>query len=458
MTHALLGVALAGAAFGPGASAQTARPAAGPEVETFTLANGLEVVVVPDRRAPVVTHMIWYRVGSADEVRGKSGLAHFLEHLMFKGTKKHPAGEFSNTVSELGGQENAFTSYDYTAYFQRVPKEALKTMMEFEADRMTGLVLTDEVVLPERDVILEERRSRTDSDPAAQLSEALSATLWMNHPYGLPIIGWDHEIAALTREDALRFYEKYYTPNNAILVVAGDVDPAEVKTLAEATYGKVARRADPPPRERPREPVQVAARRVALADQRVRQPSVSRAYLAPSYRTAEGEDAYALDVLSVVLGGGSTSRLYRSLVVEQGIAAGAGAYYGGTSLDDNRFVIYATPRPGHSLAELEAALDAEVHRLIIEGVKPDEVERAKTRLIADTIYDLDSQASLARTFGSALTTGMEVADVLAWPERIRAVSGEDIVAAAKEVLLLRQSVTGLLESAPAEPTAPGNRT
>jgi zinc protease len=449
MTKALLGAALVGASFGPGASAQEARPVAGPEVETFTLANGLDVVVVPDRRAPVVTHMIWYRVGSADEQRGKSGIAHFLEHLMFKGTKAHPAGEFSNTVSELGGQENAFTSYDYTAYYQRVPKEALKTLMEFEADRMTGLVLTDEVVLPERDVILEERRSRTDSDPAAQLSEVVSATLWMNHPYGLPIIGWDHEIQTLTRQDALDFYGKYYTPNNAILVVAGDIDAAEVRKLAEETYAKVARRADPPERVRPREPLQVAARRVELADARVRQPSVSRAYLAPSYRTAEGEDAYALDLLSIVLGGGSTSRLYRSLVVDKGIAAGAGAYYGGSSLDDNRFVIYASPRPGNSLADMETALDGEVARLIKDGVETGELERAKTRLIADTVYDLDSQASLARMFGSALTTGMSIKDVLAWPERIRAVAPEQVAAAAKKVLVLRQSVTGLLESAPA---------
>jgi zinc protease len=433
--------------FGPGA-ATGARPAKGPDVETFTLENGLEVVVVPDHRAPVVTHMIWYRVGSADEQRGKSGIAHFLEHLMFKGTKAHPAGTFSNTVSELGGQENAFTSYDYTAYFQRVPKAALKTMMEFEADRMSNLILTDDVVLPERDVILEERRSRTDSDPAAQLSKAVSSALWMNHPYGLPIIGWDHEIAALGREDALAFYDRYYTPNNAILVVAGDIDTKEVKALARDTYGKVMRRADPPPRLRPREPVQVAARRVALADPRVRQPSISRVYLAPSYRTAEGEDAYALDILSVVFGGGSTSRLYRSLVVERGIAAGAGAYYGGTSLDESRFVIYASPRPGHSLADMEKALDQELARLIDDGVQAGELERAKTRLIADTIYDLDSQASLARTFGSALTTGMDIKSVLDWPERIRAVTAEQLVDVAKRVLVLRQSVTGLLESAP----------
>ncbi len=449
MTKALFGAALAGIAFGPAASAQNARPVVGPQVETFTLDNGLDVVVIPDRRAPVVTHMIWYRVGSADEVRGKSGLAHFLEHLMFKGTKKHPAGQFSNTVAELGGQENAFTSYDYTAYYQRVPKEALKTVMEFEADRMTGLVLTDDVVLPERDVILEERRSRTDSDPGAQLSEAVSATLWMNHPYGLPIIGWDHEIQGLTRDDALAFYRKYYTPNNAILVVAGDVDSDEVKALTSDTYAKVERRSEPPPRERPREPVQVAARRVELADARVRQPSVSRAYVSPSYRTAEGEDAYALDLLSVILGGGSTSRLYRSLVVEKGIAAGAGAYYGGSSLDDSRFVIYATPRPGNTLADMEKALDEEIARLIKDGVDTGELERAKTRLIADTVYDLDSQASLARTFGSALTTGMQIKDVLDWPERIRAITPEQVVAAAKKALLLRQSVTGVLESAPA---------
>src|SRR5690606_1320613 len=201
--------------------------------------------------------------------------------------------------------------------FQRVPKEALKTMMEFEADRMTNLVLTDEVVLPERDVVLEERRSRTDSDPAAQLAETVSATLWMNHPYGLPIIGWNHEIMGLTRDDAIAFYETYYTPNNAVHVVAGDTDADEVKKLASETYGKVARRADPPPRLRPQEPEQVAARRVELADPRVRQPSISRAYVAPSYTTAKGDEAHALDVLSVVLGGGSTSRLYRGLVVEQ---------------------------------------------------------------------------------------------------------------------------------------------
>ena len=208
------------------------RAALATEVSEFTLDNGMQVVVVPDHRAPVVTHMVWYRVGSADEQGGKSGIAHFLEHLMFKGTDKHPAGEFSQVVSKLGGQENAFTSQDYTAYFQRVAKEHLATVMGFEADRMTGLVLTDEVVLPERDVVLEERRMRTDNDPASQLSEAAQAAMFTNHPYSHPIIGWEDEIKKLNRDDALAFYRRFYTPNNAILVVAGDVEPDEVRRLA----------------------------------------------------------------------------------------------------------------------------------------------------------------------------------------------------------------------------------
>src|ERR671929_832915 len=212
----------------------------GPNLSSFTLDNGLDVIVVPDHRAPVVTHMIWYRNGSADDPIGQSGIAHFLEHLMFKGTEKHPAGEFSQVVSALGGQENAFTSFDYTAYFQRVAREHLKTMMEFEADRMTGLVLDDAVVAPERDVVLEERRMRVETDPAAQLSEAMATALFVHHPYGNPIIGWMHEIETLDREHALAYYRRFYTPENAILVVAGDVVEEEVRRLADRTYGRVA--------------------------------------------------------------------------------------------------------------------------------------------------------------------------------------------------------------------------
>ena len=199
------------------------------KVAHFTLANGLELVVIPDHRTPIVTHMVWYRVGSADEQAGKSGIAHFLEHLMFKGTKKNPAGYFSQLIASVGGQENAFTSSDYTAYYQRVPREHLAKMMELEADRMTGLVLTDEVVLPERDVVLEEQNSRVANNPRARLGEQMDAALYLNHPYGRPVIGWRPEIEKLNREDALAFYQRFYGPNNAVLVVAGDVEPDQVR-------------------------------------------------------------------------------------------------------------------------------------------------------------------------------------------------------------------------------------
>src|SRR3982751_6396714 len=237
----------------------------GPNLSSFTLDNGLDVVVIPDRRVPVATHMVWYKNGSADDPLGQSGIAHFLEHLMFKGTERHPAGEFSKVVSSLGGQENAFTSFDYTAYFQRVAREHLKTMMEFEADRMTNLLLEESVIGPERDVVLEERRMRVETDPAAQLSEAMAASLFVHHPYGTPIIGWMHEIEGLNRDHALDYYRRFYTPENAILVVAGDVTGDEVRRLAEATYGTIAPRGQRPIRFRPREPEPRAARRLAVA-------------------------------------------------------------------------------------------------------------------------------------------------------------------------------------------------
>src|SRR5215471_8590913 len=260
-------------------SAWAGRAHAGAEFSHFTLANGLEVVVVSDHRAPVVTHMIWYKVGSADETPGKSGLAHFLEHLMFKGTAKHPAGQFSRMLSTLGGQENAFTSTDYTGYFQRASREYLPTLMEFEADRMTGLVLSDEVVRPELQVVLEEQNMRVANNPAARLSEQVDAALYLNHPYGRPVIGWRRQIEQLEAEDALAFYKRFYTPNNAVVVVAGDVDAAEVKKLADETYGKVEPRAAIGPRMRPQEPAPAAVRHVTLADPRVADPSLQRSYL-----------------------------------------------------------------------------------------------------------------------------------------------------------------------------------
>ena len=320
-TVLMLGAALAVSA---GARAEVFNP------ETFTLDNGMDVVVIPNRRAPIVQHMVWYKVGAADEPVGKSGTAHFLEHLLFKGTERMAPGRFSEIVAENGGQENAFTSSDYTGYYQTVARDRLEIMMDLEADRMTNLRLTDELVLPERDVVLEERRSRIDNEPGSKLREMMNAALYLNHPYRYPVIGWEHEIRALTTRDALDFYERWYAPNNAILIVAGDITAEEVRPLAEKYYGAIPARAVPE-RRRASEPEQHAPRRVRLESERVRQPSVSISYLAPSHNRGAVEHAYPLLVLDEILGGGATSRLYRSLVVEQGIAAAAGSSYRGDS-------------------------------------------------------------------------------------------------------------------------------
>jgi zinc protease len=417
---------------------------AAPAVAHFTLSNGLEVVVVPDRRTPVVTHMLWYKVGSADELPGKSGIAHFLEHLMFKGTAKNPAGRFSQVVATIGGQENAFTAFDYTGYYQRTSREHLATLMEFEADRMTGLVLTDENVLPERNVILEERNQRVDNDPGAKLTEQVMASLYLNHPYHHPTIGWRHEMETLDRNDALAFYGRFYAPNNAILVVAGDVSADDVKALAEQTYGKVARRGDVGRRVRPQEPEPIAPRQVTFADPRVSQPSLQRSYLAPSHTTAKAGEAVALDVLAHVLGGGANSVLYRALVIEKQIATSAGAWYQGTSLDATRFGVYTTPAPGVSLAKAEAALDDVLASLVENGITAEDVERSKNRLIAEFVYAQDNQSALAQLYGAALTTGRTIEDVQRRPERLRAVTVEAVREAAGRFLDKRRSVTGYL--------------
>jgi zinc protease len=425
---------------------------AAPAVTQFKLANGLSVVVIPDRRTPVVTHMLWYRVGAADEPWGKSGIAHFLEHLMFKGTAKNPAGRFSQQLASIGGQENAFTAYDYTGYFQRTSREHLGTLMEFEADRMTGLVLTDSVIAAERNVILEERNQRIDNEPSARLGEQVQAAQYLNHPYHRPTIGWRHEMETLDREDALTFYRHYYQPDNAILIVAGDVTSDEVKALAEKTYGKIEPRAALGPRKRPQEPPQIAERRVTFADLRVTQPSLQRGYLVPSFTTAKDNEGEALELLAYVLGGGSNSRLYRALVMEKRLATNVGAWYQGTSLDVTRFGVYATAAAGASLEKVEGAIDAEIETVLDKGLAPEELERAKNRMISDYVYAQDNQATLARQYGAALTTGSTVEAVLARPDRLRAVTPEQIREAARRYLDKRQSVTGYLirEGAPRE--------
>ena len=415
-----------------------------PPVSNFTLDNGLEVVVVPDRRAPVVTHMLWYKVGSADEAPGKSGIAHFFEHLMFKGTSNHPQGEFSARIAEVGGRENAFTSYDYTAYFQQIAPTELRAMMEFEADRMTNLVLTDEVIGPERDVIIEERNSRVENSPQALHGEEVNATLYQNHPYRIPVIGWMHEIEKLNREDAIAFYRSYYAPNNAVLVVTGDVDEATVRGLAEDTYGQIPRGPDLPPRLRPTEPEQNTKRIVEMRDERVGVPSFSERWVVPSYTTAENGEAEALDVLAEVLGGGLQSRIYKEVVVKQGLASGAGAYYQGTALDDTSFMVYGSPRGEATLEQVEAAIDAEIAKIADDGITQDELERSKKRTVRAMIYARDDQSGMARMYGSTLSTGGTVEDIEQYPERIGAVTIEQVQAVAKRYLDGRRSVTGYL--------------
>jgi zinc protease len=412
---------------------------------SFTLDNGLQVVVIPDHRTPVVTQMIWYKVGSADETPGKSGLAHFLEHLMFKGTAKHPAGEFSQTVLRVGGNENAFTSVDYTGYFQRVPREQLPSMMEFEADRMTGLILKDENVLPERDVVLEEYNMRVANNPDARLTEQIMAALYLNHPYGRPVIGWHQEIEKLDREDALAFYKRFYAPNNAILVIAGDVDVKDIRPLVEKNFGPIpAQRSIAEKRIRPQEPTPVAPRTVTLSDPRVEQPGLRRYYLVPSAATAAAGESPALDVLAQLMGGGANSYLYRALVIDKGLAISAGAGYQGTALDPSQFSISVTPKQGVEFAQIEDAIDKVIADLAQNTARAEDLERVKTQLIAEAIYAQDNQATLARWYGGALTTGLSIDDIRSWPDRIRAVTAEQVRAAAAKWLDKNRSVTGYL--------------
>jgi zinc protease len=411
----------------------------------FKLSNGMQVVVIPDHRAPVITHMVWYKVGAADEVRGTSGIAHFLEHLMFKSTEKIPVGEFSKIVSRLGGQDNAFTGHDATAYFQRVSKDRLPKMMEMEADRMVNLRLDEKEVLTERDVILEERRSRIENNPSSVFDEQMNAALYLNHPYGVPVIGWYHEIAKLSREDAITYYKRYYAPNNAILVVSGDVTADEVKSLAEATYGKLP--AQPTvggKRVRPQDPPQIVARRMELKDARAGNSSFSRYYVSPSYSTAKPGEAEALDLMMKIAGSGSTSRLYKKLVVETGLASSAGGDYSGSGLDSGTISVYAVAADGVPLEKVEAMTDEVLADVAKNGVTEAELVRAKSSYIADYIYESDNQATLARRYGWNLAVGRSIADIESWPDAIAKVTLDDIKKAGAEYLDARRSVTGHL--------------
>lgn len=420
------------------------------EVTDFTLDNGLEVVVIEDHRAPVVVHMVWYRTGAADEPPGRSGIAHFLEHLMFKATDELASGELSETVARNGGSDNAFTSYDYTAYFQRIAADRLELVMRMEASRMDGLALVEDDIATERDVVIEERNQRTENDPGALFSEQRNAAQYLNHPYGIPVIGWKHEAHSLTLEDAQAFYDAHYGPNNAILVVAGDVEPDEVRALAETHYGVIPPNPAINGRERVAEPPQLAERRLEFSDPRVGDPYVVRTYLAPERDPGNQEKAAALTLLAQVLGGSpQTSVFADKLNFGPAKAIYSGAWYSGQSLDDTTFGMAIVPGEGMSLEEAEAEMDKAVAEFLEEGVDPDDLERIKMRIRSSEIYALDDISNVAHRYGGGLTSGLTIADIQAWPDILEAVTEADIIAVAHEVFNRRNAVTGFVR--PSDP-------
>jgi zinc protease len=423
------------------ASATMAAPANSQKATQFALANGMQVVVIEDHRAPVVTHMVWFKIGGSDDPPGISGAAHLFEHLMFKGTKKVPNGEFSRTVARNGGQDNAFTTNDYTAYFQRIAKDRLPVMMELEADRMVNLDLSEENVLTERDVVLEERRLRVESNPDALAQEQLDAALHLSHPYGRPVIGWLAEIGTMTRAQAIDFYEKHYAPNNATLVISGDVTPEEVRKLAENTYAKVPAKTVEPRADIPAPP-RLAETRMEFSIPGTNLPKLMRYYRAPSYVKGEKGAAEALDVMAGVLGGGPTSRLYKSLVVDKKLAVDIGAFYDGSRRGPGGFGVYAVPAEGVSFGDLEKAVDEVIASMSATPPDTGELDIAKTRLVASHTYQNDNQFALAQDYGSGVTIGLTVADIEEWPNRIRAVGAADVRKAAESYLLRKESVTG----------------
>ncbi|MCR8724882.1 M16 family metallopeptidase [Frigidibacter sp. ROC022] len=423
----------------------TAVPAQAADPTSYTLDNGLQVLVLEDHRAPVVVQMVYYKIGAADEPPGHSGIAHFLEHLLFQGTENMAAGELSQTVSRNGGSDNAFTSWDQTAYFQRVAADRLELMMRMESDRMRNLKLTEDDVRTERQVILEERNQRIDSDPGALFNEQMRAALYLNSPYQIPVIGWRHEMEALTRQDAYDFYKKYYAPNNAILIVAGDVQPEEVLKLAKTYYGPL----EPTPglgeRTRPQEPPQLAERRLKMVDPRVAQPYLVRNYVVPERDHDDQRTAAALTMLAELLGGNAaTSVLGQKLQFDSHVAVYASAYYSGVSYDDTTFGYVVVPSEGVSLAEAEAALDKAVDEFLAEGIDDAQWERIRFQLRASQVYADDDIGSQARTYGSALTSGLTIEDVQAWPDILQSVTKDEVMAAARDLLDRRHSVTGWL--------------
>jgi len=414
----------------------------GAQTFQFALANGMQVLVIPDARAPVATQMLWFKVGAVDDPAGISGMAHFFEHMMFRGTRKVPGEGFTRAIARNGGESNAFTFYDYTAYYEQIARDRLALAMQLEADRLANLDLSDANIATEREVVMEERRLRIENDPQRLMSEQMNAALHLSHPYGRPVVGWMEELRHIDRATASNFYRRHYAPNNAILVVAGDVTPEEVRVMAQREYGALPARPLAPRAESAHPPRLAETRlRVTRADAKV--PILSRAYRVPSYATARPGAAEALETLAQVLGGDQTALLHRVLVEERKLATEAGASYDGYRRDMGEFNVYAVPRPGVSLENLEQALDQVLAGAAKTAPSAADLDRAKTQLVAAVTFRRDSQYQMASAYGQALVIGLTVDDVEDWPRRIRAV-GAGAVRAAAQSLNRREAVTGYL--------------
>lgn len=396
------------------------------DAETFTLKNGMQVVVIPNHRAPVVSHMVWYKVGAADEPQGDgvSGAAHFLEHLMFKGSKAIKAGEFSKIIRSIGGEDNAFTSWDYTAYFQSVSKSNLSTVMALEAERMINITLPEAEIEKERKVIIEERRMRVDNDPQQLFSEQLRALLFTATPYEVPILGWHDEMPKLARADVLNYYKKWYAPNNAILVISGDVTTRDVKPLAEKFYGVIPFMTVPE-HTRPIAPDFPAPVRVTYSNKDIHEPVFMRGWRAPGFMMNK-HDSLALEVLVETLDGGASTDLYQSLVVKNKKATNINLSYDAATRGEGSIWLNATPAPNVTLEELELALDSKMDDLIGNGIKATEIEKAKSRMIDRAIYARDSVMGPAMTIGQNLSYGASLDDIENWPALIAKIKPNDV--------------------------------
>ena len=423
------------------------------KAEQFTLSNGLTVIVKPDKRAPTAVHMLWLRVGSMDEVDGTSGVAHVLEHMMFKGTKELKAGEFSRRVAALGGQENAFTGRDYTGYFQQIPANRLQEVMRLEADRFANSQWSDEDFRLELEVVKEERRLRTEDSPRAMMYEVMGATAFMASPYRRPIVGWMSDLEAMTPQDARAFYERWYVPANAAVVVAGDVDVAQVRKLAEATYGTIPAR--PVPVGKPRqEPAQAGIRRIehkAPAEQGY----TALSFKVPQFRSfepgVENDEALALTVLAAVLDGYPGARLDRALT--QGpdrVADSAGAGNGLWGRGPQLFTLDGVPAAGKTAAQVEAALRAEVARVARDGVNEAELNRVKTRWIAAEVYKLDSVMNQARELGNYWAQGLPLDTGERLIQRLRGITAAQVQAVAGKYFGDDQLTVGTLVPLPVD--------